>query len=104
MTKYQIIEELASLIYEKTNIFFKSYDIAEEIYNRGYRKTTLPYIKLKTCRCGSNRREFWHTSNGSYYVCYRCGLQSAIGKTARQARKNWNIMIDNLEKEYDKHN
>ena len=102
MTHDETINELVKLIYDETNMFFKAHDLAEKIYKLGYRKVVLPHIKLKTCRCGSNRRACWYTSNGVYYVCKTCKLQSPLGKTVRQAKQNWNKMIDELEKDNDK--
>ena len=57
-------------------------------------------VKLLRCRCGSNRREEWvvvNSSTGKFQrqlICVKCGLSAPPGNTLKEAKENWNKMIE----------
>ena len=55
-----------------------------------------PPIKFLPCTCGANSRsEAFNFVLGSFfYRCNRCGKSSLMGKTKREAKLNWNRMIN----------
>lgn len=58
------------------------------------------YTKLVPCVCGGKRRITWyHPAKGGLknYECIKCGLMSPLGKTEKEARKNWNEYISKLK-------
>lgn len=57
------------------------------------------YIKLVPCVCGGRRRALWyHPAKGGLknYECTKCGRMSPLGKTEKEARKNWNEYVSKL--------
>lgn len=59
------------------------------------------YIKLLPCKCGCNSREHWYgvKKDDAYILkCRNCGAK-AKGKTEREARLNWNQMVEGEQNE-----
>ena len=59
-----------------------------------------PHIKFEPCICGCNRREHWTKWTGVESLimlrCAKCGRE-ASGKTEKDAKLNWNSMIQSLD-------
>ena len=52
-------------------------------------------IKFLPCVCGCNLRHHYYSYYGSqHFKCKRCGLESPSGNSEREARLNWNKMIE----------
>lgn len=59
------------------------------------------YIRFKPCVCGCNRRTHWYSyENTVFFECNNCGLKSPIGLDEKEAKLNWNKMIE--EKQNDR--
>ena len=58
-------------------------------------------VKFLPCICGANRRtEWWNMKeHGWSYECNRCGQTSLVGKTKKDAKLNWNRMIEEKMKD-----
>lgn len=88
---YQIIENTPAIKIE---------DLKQKLKEMGYNVIKIPKReKFLPCVCGCNRRTTWFSSNNInkyIYECQKCGL-SASGKTEKEARHNWNIMIKNRQ-------
>ena len=57
------------------------------------------YIKFKPCICGCNKRGLWYRSGGTrLYKCNNCGLEAPEGSNDKEAKLNWNKMIEENEK------
>ena len=50
------------------------------------------------CVCGSKRRGHRYGRGEEQLVCDRCGLAAPAGKTGIQAIRNWNAMIETMQK------
>ena len=51
--------------------------------------------KLLPCVCGCDRREHWtgqSENNHVILICAKCGREVS-GRTNREARHNWNMMV-----------
>ena len=72
-----------------------------EAKRRGYNLIKKPEpIKLLPCVCGRKRLEqMWCTYNWSYFRCPKCMIYSEKGKNDRQAKLNWNKMIEEKMKD-----
>ena len=61
------------------------------------------YIRFKPCICGCNQRKRWYGINSYettvFFKCKNCGLTSPKGSDEKEAKLNWNKMIE--EKEND---
>ena len=54
-----------------------------------------PYIKLLPCKCGRKRLEqLWRFEGGTYFACPNCGKIAPDGRNEREARKNWNALME----------
>lgn len=55
-----------------------------------------PMPKLSPCICGAKRRAEWTSASlrGYCYECMKCGKMSSWGDTRREARENWNRMVN----------
>lgn len=70
-------------------------ELKAEAKAQGYKLMPItPYIKLSPCKCGRKRVEQWYHGDCIFFKCPICGLKSAEGKTQREARKNWNAMVE----------
>lgn len=59
------------------------------------------YIRFKPCICGCNNRKHWYSyGNSVFFECTNCGLKSPIGLDEKEAKLNWNKMIE--EKQNDR--
>lgn len=71
-------------------------ELRREAKTLGY--SIIPIVrteKLLPCVCGCNRREYWTGNTEERNIilkCIRCGKE-AYGKTNREARHNWNVMV-----------
>ena len=52
------------------------------------------YIKLLPCKCGKKYPMVWSYMDGFFYKCPKCGAKSKMAKTEREARINWNNMVE----------
>ena len=78
-------------------------ELKSEAKKLGYRITPIrKYIKLLPCTCGRKQLGgwWWDSENHVYfYKCPICDMEGPPGKTDREARKNWNTMIESLRKD-----
>ena len=52
-------------------------------------------IRFKPCVCGCNRRKHCYSyGNTVSFECKNCGLTSPKGSDEREAKLNWNKMIE----------
>lgn len=59
------------------------------------------YIRFNPCVCGCNRREHWYGyGQTKFFRCKNCGLKSPEGSNEKEAKLNWNKMIE--EKQNDR--
>lgn len=72
-----------------------------EAKRRGYNLIKIPEkVKLLPCVCGSERRDRVFVMRGfEYYSCANCGLVAKEGKSTKEAKLNWNAMIEEKMKE-----
>ena len=72
-----------------------------EAKRRGYNLIKIPEkVKLLPCVCGNDKHHRVFIMSGlQYYSCRKCGLVAEDGKTERQARLNWNTMIEEKMKD-----
>lgn len=87
----------SSIIQSMDDMEFKA-----EAKRRGYNLIKIPEkVKLLPCVCGTGRRkvEQWLTTNGRYYKCNNCGLESFVGRSERKAKLLWNEMIERKMKD-----
>lgn len=72
-----------------------------EAKRRGYNLIKIPEnVKLLPCVCGNEKHHRVFIMSGlQYYSCRECGLVAEDGKTERQAKLNWNKMIEEKMKE-----
>jgi hypothetical protein len=72
-----------------------------EAKRRGYNLIKIPEkVTLLPCVCGSERRDRVFVMRGfEYYSCATCGLVAKEGKSTREARLNWNAMIEEKMKD-----
>ena len=75
-------------------------ELKVEAAKLGYKLIKKPeYVKFRPCICGCNKRELWHRIGGTeFYKCKNCGLIAPEGFNDREARLNWNKMIEENEK------
>lgn len=52
------------------------------------------YIKFSPCKCGEKYPQVWLYEDGFFYKCPKCGAKSKMAKTEREARINWNNMVE----------
>lgn len=71
-------------------------ELKKEAKAHGYRLTPVqPYIKLLPCKCGRKRLEqWWRAEGGTYFVCPNCGTKAQEGRNEREARENWNVLME----------
>ena len=72
-----------------------------EAKRRGYNLIKIPEkVKLLPCVCGNDKHHRVFIMSGlQYYSCRKCGLVAEDGKTERQAKLNWNKMIEEKMKD-----
>lgn len=72
-----------------------------EAKRRGYNLIKIPEpVKLLPCVCGNDKHHRVFIMSGlQYYSCQKCGLVAEDGKTERQAKLNWNKMIEEKMKD-----
>lgn len=71
-----------------------------EAKRRGYNLIKIPEkVKLLPCVCGRRRLVLWWGNHGESYACPICGSEGESGKNNRQARLNWNKMIEEKMKD-----
>lgn len=70
-----------------------------EAKRRGYNIIKIPEkVTLLPCICGSERRTRVFIMRGhEYYTCVKCGLVAKDGKSNREAKLNWNKMIEEMQ-------
>lgn len=54
------------------------------------------YINLSPCSCGRKKPEKWHDAieGNKFYQCRNCGRKAPGANTDKQAKKNWNKMME----------
>ena len=76
-------------------------ELKAEAKAQGYRLMPIvPYIKLLPCKCGRKKPTEWYRADGSnltFFKCCECGLSAPGAKTEREARKNWNAMVEGVQ-------
>ena len=76
-------------------------ELKEEAKRQGYKLIKEnPMPKLLPCPCGGQRRVhlrhgFPYGVRDHCYECIKCGRVSEWGKTEREAREEWNRMVEN---------
>lgn len=72
-----------------------------EAKRRGYNLIKIPEkVTLLPCVCGSERCTRVFIMRGQeYYACTKCGLVAKDGKSNREAKLNWNKMIEEVQNE-----
>lgn len=75
-------------------------ELKSEAKAHGYKLMPIvPYIKLLPCKCGRKKPEQWFLADGSnltYFKCRDCDFAAPGAKTEREARKNWNAMVEGV--------
>ena len=94
----------SSIIQSMDDMEFKA-----EAKRRGYNVIKIPEkVKLLPCVCGRKKLECWCSVDAGVgyelYVCPNCDLEAPKGKTNRQAKLNWNAMIEEKMKDAGKEN
>ena len=71
-------------------------ELKAEAKRQGYKlikDTKMP--KMLPCVCGAERRVELSNTRGAYcYECMKCGRAASWGDTRREARENWNRMVN----------
>ena len=65
-------------------------------------KNSVERIKFLPCVCGCNKRIEWFRyiePKGYSYQCRNCDNKAPMGKTKKEAKLNWNKMIEELRRE-----
>lgn len=72
-----------------------------EAKRRGYNLIKIhEKVKLLPCVCGNTKHNRVFIMSGmQYYSCRKCGLVAEDGMTERQAKLNWNKMIEGKMKD-----
>lgn len=72
-----------------------------EAKRRGHNLIKIPEkVELLPCVCGNKKHHRVFIMSGlQYYSCCKCGLVAEDGKTERQAKLNWNAMIEEKMKD-----
>ena len=53
------------------------------------------YIRFNPCVCGCNNRSHWYGYGTTvFFECNNCGLRSPAGLNEKEAKLNWNKMIE----------
>lgn len=61
-------------------------------------KKNKPYIKLKPCICGSNRRITWYAAGDNrYFECKKCHYKSKEYKNKNELKIGWNKEMEKLK-------
>lgn len=84
---HSIIDGLAPLTDE---------EIKAEVRHRGYKMIKIPEpVKLLPCVCGRIRLStpYQLGTGNKFYSCPKCGRSSMPSRTSKQAKINWNKMI-----------
>lgn len=73
-------------------------ELKAEAKAQGYKLMPIvPYIKLAPCKCGKKYPGLWYRSGGGmFFKCKYCDLSAPDGNTEREARKNWNAMVEGV--------
>ena len=76
-------------------------EFKDEAKRRGYNLIKIPEkVKLLPCvRGNTEHRRVFIMSGLQYYSCRKCGLVAEDGKSERQAKLNWNKMIEEKMKD-----
>ena len=73
-------------------------ELKEEAKKLGYRVVPISkYVKLLPCTCGRKQLNgyWWDSENhGYFYKCPVCDLKAPLAKTDKEARQEWNKMIE----------
>lgn len=71
------------------------WELRDEAKRRGYKLIKIPErIKLLPCTCGYKHSSLWSGPAGRFYKCDDCGIKAPPAKTQKQAKLNWNKMIE----------
>lgn len=96
------IRDVESLVLEVSEI--SDEEFKAEAKRRGYNLIKIqPYVKVLPCVCGS-KPVLWSDPDGNFYRCDECWWRSSSHKRVRQARLNWNKMIEEKMKDAGKEN
>lgn len=81
-------------------------ELKAEAKAMGYNLIKIPEkVKLLPCVCGRKRIDCWYRNDHrEYYRCVNCGLTSSTGKNNREAKLNWNKMIEEKKKDAEEKN
>ena len=71
-------------------------ELKAEAKRQGYNLIKQPtYIPLKPCVCGAKRSlKMCYTNHGQGYRCYKCGRIAEAAKNNKEARINWNKLME----------
>ncbi len=61
------------------------------------------YVKKQPCICGRKTLGCWHYYDKGihmmYVKCPKCGREGPGGESENEAKKYWNVMIENLKEQ-----
>ena len=72
-----------------------------EAKRRGYKLIKIPEKKKKLvllpCVCGKSHLDEWYCNGMIFMKCRSCRKSAPVGKSAKEARLNWNKMIEEMK-------